>query len=338
MMRASGLRGYATLMRELDVDPVPLLVRYRIAPEALDDDDALVSLPAVVQLMEASAVATHQPDFGLQMARAQDISILGPLAVAMQNAPTVGRAIEDVSHYLFMHSPAMVVTVHDAPQVAADTVEVRFELHVKASLVQRQAIDLCLADVHTILRRLAGRAYQLRQVDLPHTPVAPITAYRRFFGAPVRVAREAGAVYIARQTLTAGLAGANEGLREIALDYLAKNFRAPEQAVTLRVEQALRSTLGTGRCNKVDVAAMLALHPRTLQRRLEAEGTTFAKLQDAVRRSAAQRYLCETHLPLIQLAAMLDLSEQSALTRTCRRWFGATPSAVRARARKRQQH
>jgi AraC-like DNA-binding protein len=31
-----------------------------------------------------------------------------------------------------------------------------------------------------------------------------------------------------------------------------------------------------------------------------------------------------------QVAAALGLSEQSALSRSCRRWFDATPSEVRA--------
>ncbi len=336
MVRASGLRGYTPLMRALGVDPLPLLARARIAPEALEDDDALISLPAAIRLLEASAATTRQPDFGLQMARAQDISVLGPLAVAMRNAPTVGHAVGDASRYLFMHSPAMVVSVHDAPQVEADTVELRFELRGTSNGVRRQIIDLCLADLHTIVRRLAGAAYCLRRVDLPHTPVAPLAVYQRFFGAPVRVAQEFGAIHVARQTLAAGLVGADESLREIAVDFLATNFRAPEQTVATRVEQALRSTLGTARCNKVDVAGMLSLHPRTLQRQLAAEGATFAELRETVRRRSAQHYLCETHLPLIQLAGVLGLSEPSVLTRSCRRWFGATPSAVRARAVKRQ--
>jgi hypothetical protein len=34
MVRASGLRGYTALMRELGADPLDMLRRYRIAPDA----------------------------------------------------------------------------------------------------------------------------------------------------------------------------------------------------------------------------------------------------------------------------------------------------------------
>jgi AraC-like DNA-binding protein len=44
-------------------------------------------------------------------------------------------------------------------------------------------------------------------------------------------------------------------------------------------------------------------------------------------------YLSGTRLPLSQVAGLLGFSEQSALTRYCRRCFGRTPSTIRAEAR-----
>jgi len=74
---------------------------------------------------------------------------------------------------------------------------------------------------------------------------------------------------------------------------------------------------------------MLGFHPRTMQRRLDAEGSSFEAIKDAVRREIALQYLRETTIPLAKLANMLAFPEHSALTRSCRRWFGAPPSAIR---------
>jgi AraC-like DNA-binding protein len=43
----------------------------------------------------------------------------------------------------------------------------------------------------------------------------------------------------------------------------------------------------------------------------------------------AQRYLSHPDVPLTQVSALLDYSEQSALVRSCRRWFQTTPRALR---------
>jgi methylphosphotriester-DNA--protein-cysteine methyltransferase len=42
------------------------------------------------------------------------------------------------------------------------------------------------------------------------------------------------------------------------------------------------------------------------------------------------RYLAEPGLYLSQIAVLLGYSEQSALNRSCRRWFGKTPRQYRA--------
>jgi AraC-like DNA-binding protein len=73
------------------------------------------------------------------------------------------------------------------------------------------------------------------------------------------------------------------------------------------------------------------MHPRTLQRRLKGEGTTFEGLKDETRRDLARRYLAQPDVPLTQVTALLDYGEQSALGRSSRRWFNATPQQFRSR-------
>jgi AraC-like DNA-binding protein len=75
---------------------------------------------------------------------------------------------------------------------------------------------------------------------------------------------------------------------------------------------------------------LLALHPRTLQRKLADEGTSFAAIKDEVRKQLALEYLGATRMPIGQISLMLGFPAQSALTRACRQWFGATPMALRA--------
>ena len=77
------------------------------------------------------------------------------------------------------------------------------------------------------------------------------------------------------------------------------------------------------------VAQQLLLHPKTLQRRLRDEGTTFPALVDQLRQEIAERCLGDTDLALGQLAKQLGYVEQSELSRSCRRWFGHTPAAHR---------
>ena len=95
----------------------------------------------------------------------------------------------------------------------------------------------------------------------------------------------------------------------------------------------VRQLLPTGAATLDVVADQFSLHPKTLQRRLADEDTTFAALVDQVRKDAAERYLRSTRISLTHLARELGYAEQSVLTRSCKRWFGAGPAAYRNRTR-----
>ena len=88
--------------------------------------------------------------------------------------------------------------------------------------------------------------------------------------------------------------------------------------------------LGSELCGNREVAAELNLHPRTLHRRLAAEGTSFQKIKDEVRRDVMLYYLQQTRLDFTRISERLGFSEQSVMTRRCNRWFSASPTRVRA--------
>ena len=329
IIRSGGLRGYVSLVRELGGDPAPLLRRFHVAPEALDDEDALIPLRSTAQMLEASADLLDCPDFGLRLAGTQDISILGPLAVAMQHSPTVADAIQCASRYLFVHSPAIAFTPLLPSPREPGLAELRIAYLVEGMPVTRQGMDLSLGVMHRILQFLGRDHYRLHAVTLPHAPLAPLAHYARFFGAEVRAEDPFAALLIHPIDLQTPLRAVDPTLRQLAANYMDQHFGTPGQSVADRVRLAVDHSLATGGADKQRVAATLAMHPRTLQRHLAAEDTSFEAIRDEVCRSAALRYLTGTRMPLSQVAGLVGLSEQSALTRACRRWFGATPSRIR---------
>ncbi|MEO7729950.1 MAG: AraC family transcriptional regulator [Kofleriaceae bacterium] len=329
MVRAAGLRGFHALVTQLGGDPEALLRRHRV-PVA-PDEDVLVPVRKIVRLLEDSARALGCRDFGLRLAATQDISILGPVAVAIQNSPTFGEALRVASRYLFVHNQAMSFTPVLDGLADRRHAELRYAVPTPGLAPARQSFDLMMGGGHRILTVLGGRHYRPVAVHLSHAALAAPAVYRRYFGVPVLFEQPTARLIVSRALFDAPVPQANETLRNLATSYLDQHFDRSPNSVLPRVRMAIRRALGTPQAGLGRVAAQLAMHPRTLQRHLADEGATFEAIREAVCREAALRLLRNRRLSLSEISARLGLSEQSALTRSCKRWFGEPPSAIRRR-------
>ncbi|MEU4236954.1 AraC family transcriptional regulator [Actinoplanes sp. NPDC026619] len=328
MVRAAGLRGLPALLDELGGDGVALLARQGIDAAALDTDDAVIRTLDAGRALETAAAELDCPDLGLRLAGRQDIAVLGPLAIAIENSATLGEALDCATRFLFVHSPALTVTQVPDPSGRPGVVGLRYA-STELDPLPPQICDNGLGLLHRIIVLLGGGRYGLRSVHLTHRPLAPVARYTEFFGTDVRFAQEAAVLRVPATLTHATVAGGNRVLREVALDYIRTHFPQPEQTLEERVRQLLTQSLGSAPADIAAVSRRLQTHPRTLQRRLAAAGTTFDKIQDGVRRDTAHRLITTTDLPFTQVTAMVGLTEQSALSRAARRWFGASPRELR---------
>jgi len=96
-----------------------------------------------------------------------------------------------------------------------------------------------------------------------------------------------------------------------------------------RVANEIAETLKSGTCSLAQVAQNLGMSQRSVQRALEQEGTTFRKLTEDIRKTAAERYLQSTDLPFKEIAFLLGFSELSTFSRAVKTWYGVPPRKIR---------
>ncbi len=328
-VRAAGIRGFGELMQSHNAEPEPLLQSVGIPLAALTDDELRISLTAVARLLEQSARLIDCPDIGLRMAKQQDISILGPIAIAMQNAATVGEGIAVCARFLHTHSPGIRLTLHPNEPQAGRTA-LRLTIVVPNGVVSRQVTDQSLADLYNFIAWLAQERPPVVAIHLPHTPLAEPACYETSFNCLPAFEQAHAEIHLPNEFFQHDISGASEAFHQMSVDYLQLRYAPNNQTVSERVEAILRRALSSTRGRREIVANLLSMHPRTLQRRLAAEGRSYQEILDLVRRAEIHRWLVETDTPLIQIASLVGLADQTVLTRNCRRWFGATPGKIRA--------
>lgn len=79
------------------------------------------------------------------------------------------------------------------------------------------------------------------------------------------------------------------------------------------------------------MAASLKMSARTLQRRLDDEGTRYSSLLDEVRIRLAKRLLADPANPLGEIAHRVGFSDLATFSRAFKRWTGVPPGTFRRR-------
>jgi AraC-like DNA-binding protein len=329
LIRASALQGFPELVRSLGGDPVSLLAEAGIRPEVVGDLEAYIPYRAVAGVVERSAAVLECSDFGLRLSTHQGLEILGPVALIARHATTVGAGLQGLGRHLHVYSPAIGIAVEPLRPG-----EARYTFSILASglSVRAQVEELSLGVAIQVFRLLIGRQFRPLRVAIPHAPVSHPARYREFFEADVQFEQERCGFDLRSDNLARPMTGDDAVVRDLATRYLESPAAASTDIPAAALKVLVQRTLPTGQCNIATIARSLAVHPRTLQRRLAREGVTFEVIVDMVRRDQARRYLEETAMPLGQLSTLLGYSEQSSLSRACRTWFGASPRAVRTRA------
>lgn len=105
--------------------------------------------------------------------------------------------------------------------------------------------------------------------------------------------------------------------------------RRASTGIVGELERALRAQVLARDSSVTRVAELLAMHRRTLNRRLQREGTTFRAVLEQVRFDAARELLRDEGREIEEIARMLGYTEASAFTRAFRRWSGTTPGRWR---------
>jgi AraC-like DNA-binding protein len=330
LSRADALLGYGELVSALGGDAGKLLAAAGLPAEVLDDPDMLISRAAIASLLERSATVLHCPDFGMRLAARQGIDILGPLALEIRNCPTVADALASVSKYVAAIRPGLEVTTESDRR--AGTTFVRVSLVTGHAGNISQLLELTMSVAQGILTLLSGGQAKALRISFEHGSVAALASYQAIFGVNVRFNCEHSGFLFRSADLALPIANGDPLLHKIAQAYLDTHFAAPDTAVTARIRALVPTLLAPGMCHHIRVAKTIGLHPRTMQRRLSEEGTSFAAIVDEVRYELAQRFLGQAHVPLNRIAELLGYTEPSVFSRSCRRWFGATPSELRRRA------
>jgi len=328
------LKFFPELVAELGGDPEQLLAQVGIVQLGRAPDLSAVSYPQIADLLELAAERLGCADFGMRLARLQcsvPDPVSGPLGEATRHARSFGEALETVARHNYAHSLASRIWLQ--PVRAGKATMLGHDFLLERLPAKRQVVEQVLLSAHLWAIRLTGGLARARRVSFRHQPMSRLRTYRDYFGCDVVFGEAVNGVLYYDRDLSRPILAADHQAQQAAVAYIEAQFHERAPPVSAQARGVILHVLGTDLCRIDFVAEKLKLHPRTLHRRLRDEGASFREIRDEVRRDMLGYYLRQTNLGFSDISERLGFSEQSVLTRYCRRWFGGPPTAVRLEAR-----
>ena len=322
-------RAMVAACEAMGLDAAAIFQRAGVARAHVDDPDGRIPLQTVADLWEAAIALTRDPGLGLKVAVATPFGAYRVIDFLAASASTVGEGLAAVARYFPLINSALGWDI----AVRADTVRMALS-HPMIPSLPRLPAEYTVAVTVLHCRKASGFDWPLEEVELAFEAPASSNEHRAVFGCPVRFGASANAFVLARSEWDRATAsGSSELLRALqahADELLAR--LGTDQVVAGRVQRLLVDELRGGEPTLGRLAKRMAMSARTLQRRLDEEGTSFAAVLDDTRRELAGTYMAQRDVALADVSYLLGFSEQSAFTRAFQRWHGVAPSRYSARA------
>jgi AraC-like DNA-binding protein len=318
--RVGALVAVPELLRELGVDAGPVLNEAGLSLEDLSNSEGSLPFANVGRLFDSCIAATGCPHFGLLIGQRAGLASLGLVGQLMRHAPDLRQAALD----LCVNQPRYVRGSVVYLAVIGDTAFWGYGVHVPDMTAVEHFSEAAVSVGANMMRELTGLGPE--DVLLTRRAPADVEPYRRFYGLTPRFEAEQNAVMFPKHLLATPVKGADSTIRAKLEEAVASYWAVAEPTMAQKVSRILRARVIVENATLESVAAELGLHPRTLNRRLKDEGSTFRDLLNDARYEVARQLLRVTRVDIADIGEALGYADPSGFTRAFERWSGLSPS------------
>ena len=316
-------------LEELGARASAVLRRAGLPQEFAHQPRILLTTEELFALWRAMGEVSANPAIGLLLGTESKTERFHPIGLAALSSENFGAAIDQMARYKQLTCPEEILQEKDDEEWS-----IQFRWLLADEIEPAVLIECCFAWVLSTGRVGTGTRLSPLRVEFMQ-PRAHTKTIERHFGCPVVCgaprnaivfrAAEARRPFVTRNAeLLAMLAPQFE--QELQQENSDENFAE-------RVRGAIQRKLTGRRPNIEDIADALHISTRTLQRRLQDQGSSFQRVLEEARHQLARHYLNNPVLELNEAAYLLGYEDGNSFVRAFRAWEGIPPARWREQQR-----
>lgn len=312
--------------QSLGVEPESILQAIKLPLDLDANEPAYLTLDQTQDIWDLAEEKSGHDYFGLLMGQRVRPSYFHAVAYLAMTSANLMKAYESFSAYMPLISEGAALDMAFEGQ----SIWIRFTPKPDNKPFSRHQHESIMALLLEFSRWLLGDdSLTPMQVTFEHSAGPDISVYKSILSVVPKFNQAQTAIQFPKKYLKQRLKESDAGLHALhkahADQMLAAHTNTSWRAKVVHSILASRHF----QLSREQVAADLNVSSRTLQRRLQEEGTNYLDILDEQRKQKAQELIFLTNRSLKEIALDLGFAESSTFYRACHRWFNDTPKALR---------
>src|ERR1700744_1895064 len=316
-------------LEEFGVSTTQVLHRAGLSQTYLDQPRILFNTEELFTVWRAIGEVSTNPAIGVFLGTETRTERFSPTGLAALSSENFGAAVTQISRYKQLTWPEEIVQRKDAEEWTIQFRWLQAEEDEPAVLM-----ECCFAWILSVARHGTGVRFSPLRVELIE-PRAHVNVLEQHFGCPVTCGAQRNALIFRVSDAERAFVTRNAELLAMLAPQFEEELKREngDENFVERVRLAVQQKLTGRRPTIEDVADILHLSSRTLQRRLQDAGSSFQRVVEEARRQLARHYLNNSVLELNEAAYLLGYEDSSSFVRAFRTWEGVPPARWREQQR-----
>jgi AraC-like DNA-binding protein len=325
--RLSG--SYFLKLQDLGVRTAEVLRRAGLPQRYAEQPRVLLNTQEWFAFWQAIGEVSSNPAIGLALGTENKTERFSPMGLAALSTENFGAAINQMARYKRLTCPEEIAQEKDEEEWS-----IQFRWLLAEEVEPPILIDCCFAWLLSTARVGTGARLSPLRMELVQ-PRVHIKTIERHFGCSVVCGSHRNTLVFQAAEAQRRFVTRNAELLSLLAPQFEEELKREnaDEEFAERVRLAIQQKL-TGRRPAIeDIADALHISSRTLQRRLQDEGSSFQRVLEESRHQLARHYLNNSALELNEAAYLLGYEDGNSFVRAFRTWEGVPPATWREQQR-----
>lgn len=287
----------------------------------LNDSEKQVPFEKAARLWDIVIKNMNDPLAALHLGEEFSPTILSMIGYLMQSCKNLLEAFQMAAKFMDLVTNMSKINIIENKETVLISAECALLWQHQYPESARQSTEFALSGIIKLLKTLTGKKIIPIQTEFVY-PSRNVQEYERVFRTSIRFNSEKNALTFRKNDLLTPIISYDKSLFEFFNNTLIQklNALAGDSRFSMKIKQMLINDFKGQSVSIEIIASKLHLTPRSLQRKLKLEGTSFREIVTDLKKELAESIMNQNDFRVGEVAELLGYSDSSSFRKAYKKW------------------